>query len=95
MLAIIYAGSRVVGYRPDTTDEDMDESGLIYELVEELPEIIANCPQGYVVEKQDGEFVLVEIPVLPVPEPGPTLTEALNRIETLEALLDAILMGGV
>ncbi|MCU6709391.1 hypothetical protein M6D81_11815 [Paenibacillus sp. J5C_2022] len=79
MIAIIYNSSTVSGIHPTPNIEEFDANGVEYELVEEIPALIANTPEGHYVIKNDaGELEAVPFPV---PEP----TEEQQRITQLEA----------
>jgi hypothetical protein len=75
MFAIFFIGKDVVAWHSDA--ENMESTTISYDLVNELPEVLANTPAGYGVKRgSEGVYELYE---LPKPEPTPT-----DKIATLE-----------
>jgi len=84
MQAILYTfDGYVYGFHPNPDLAEFETSGVNYDLVDELPEIIGNTPAGYVVKRiAAGQY---ELEPLPPPEPDQITQLQLALTELAEA----------
>ena len=81
MIAIFYRGKDVIAWHPDP--KNMEPTTLTYDLVDKVPEVIANTPAGYGVKRvSEGVYELYELP-----KPKPTPTDKITTMENEAALL--------
>jgi hypothetical protein len=81
MIAIFYNGQYVTAWHPDP--ENMGPTSLTYDLVEQVPEILARLPDGYAVKRVSaGVYELYELP-----KPEPTSADKIVTLENEAALL--------
>lgn len=81
MIAIFYNEQYVTAWHPDP--ENMGPTSLTYDLLEDVPEILARTPEGYGVKRvSEGVY---ELYVLPKPETTPA--DKIAMLENEAALL--------
>jgi hypothetical protein len=87
MVAIFYNGTNVTAWHPD--HEDMGSTTMAYDLVEELPESLANTPTGYALRRvSEGVYELYELSKL-----EPTPADKISTQENEAALLSEELLN--
>ncbi len=90
MIAIIYSGNFVVGYHESPDLDEMKALGTEYDLLDEVPEILLDIPQGHYAQRiAVGEYQLVALPPDPPDRIAQLETENLELKLALAELAEA------
>jgi len=66
MKLVTYHGDMVIGYNEDANADEYDAAGILYDIVDDIPESIKNFPQGYIFKRMGpGEYAREPLPPAP------------------------------